>query len=192
MTSSALSPRQAGATLIEVLVTMLILSIGLLAMGAMMTYATLLPKFSGNRSVAISTATDMIERMRANSSTWNPATGTLSFSITSYNTATFTTSFVASPSLPSGSTCAFPNCTQATQAVEDLARIQWQLNQQLTPAGITIDATDAANNEGNLWVIWQEASTFGSFTTTKSDNCPTATQALSPPLPRCVYLPFKL
>lgn len=184
------SQRQSGATLIEVLVTMLILSIGLLAMGAMMSYATLLPKFSGNRSVAISTATDMIERMRANASTESPT-----FSISNYATSTFTasSSFVASSSLPSGSTCAFPNCTQTTQAVEDLARIQWQLNQQLTPAGMTIQATDAVNNEGNLWVIWQEATSFGSFTSSTSDNCPAAVLALalSPP-PRCVYLPFKL
>lgn len=184
---------QRGVTLIEVLVTIVILSIGLLSMAAMMAYSTLLPKFSGNRSVAISVGTNMIERMRANPSTWNNATSTLSFSITSYNTATFTTTFVASSSLPSGSTCAFPNCTTTTMAIMDLAQITQQLNQQLTPAGITIAVTDDANNEGNLWIIWQEASSFGSFNTAGSDNCPVAvtTLALSPP-PRCVYLPFKL
>ena len=182
--------KQAGATLIEVLVTMLILSIGLLSMAAMMGYATLLPKFSANRSIAISAATDMIERMRANASTQSPT-----FSISSYNTATFTASstFVMSASLPSGSTCTFPNCTQSAIATEDIARIQLQLNQQLTPAGITIAATDAANNEGNLWVIWQEASTFGAYATAGSDNCPAAVVALAlSPSPRCVYLPFKL
>ena len=186
---------QHGATLIEVLVTIVILSIGLLSMAAMMAYSTLLPKFSGNRSVAISVGTNMIERMRANPSTWNQSTSALSFSITSYNTATFTATFVASSSLPSGSTCGFAGtlCTTTTMAVMDLAEIQQQLNQQLTPAGITIAVTDAANNEGNLWVIWQEASSFGSFNTSGSDNCPAAVVAwaLSPP-PRCVYLPFKL
>lgn len=180
--------KQKGATLIEVLVTMLILSIGLLAMAAMMGYATLLPKFSANRSIAIITATDMIERMRANASTQSPT-----FSITTYNTATFTATFVASSSLPSGSTCAFPNCTQSAIATEDIARIQLQLNQQLTPAGITIATTNAANNEGNLWVIWQEASTFGGYASAGSDNCPAAVVALAlNPSPRCVYLPFKL
>lgn len=181
---------QAGATLIEVLVTMLILSIGLLALGAMMGYATLLPKFSANRSVAINIGIDMIERMRANASTASP-----SFSITSYDTATFTasTTFAVSSSLPSGSTCAFPNCTRSAIATEDISRIQLQLNQQLTPAGITIAATNAASNEGNLWVIWQEASTFGSYSTAGSDNCPAAVTALAlTPAPRCVYLPFKL
>ena len=178
---------QRGATLIEVLVTILILSIGLLAMGAMMAYSTLLPKFSGNRSVAISTATNMIDRMRANAYTESPT-----FSITAYNTATFTTTFVASASLPTGSTCAFPNCTQANMATMDIAVIQQQLSQQLTPAGITIAVTDAPNNEGNLWVIWQEPSNFGSFSV-GSDNCPAAINTLAlTPAPRCVYLPFKL
>ena len=178
---------QRGATLIEVLVTILILSIGLLAMGAMMAYSTLLPKFSGNRSVAISTAANMIDRMRANASTESPT-----FSITAYNTATFTTTFVASASLPTGSTCAFPNCTQANMATMDIAIIQQQLTQQLTPSGMTIAVTDAPNNEGNLWVIWQEPSNFGSFSV-GSDNCPAAINTLAlTPAPRCVYLPFKL
>ncbi len=178
---------QRGATLIEVLVTILILSLGLLAMGAMMSYATLLPKFSGNRSVAVSTATNMIDRMRANSGTESP-----SFSITSYNTTTFVASFVSSASLPAGSTCSFPACTQASIAKMDIAIIQQQLQQQLSPAGITIAATDAANNEGNLWVIWQEPSSFGSLAT-GSDNCPAAVAALGlSPAPRCVYMPFKL
>lgn len=187
--NTAMGP-QKGATLIEVLVTMLILAIGLLAMAAMMSYATLLPKFSANRSVAITAATDMIERMRANASTQSPT-----FSITSYNTATFTasSSFVVSASLPTGSTCAFPNCTQSAIATEDIARIQLQLNQQLTPSGITIAATNAATNEGNLWVIWQEASTFGGYASAGSDNCPAAVVELAlSPSPRCVYLPFKL
>jgi type IV pilus assembly protein PilV len=179
--------KQTGATLIEVLVAILILSIGLLALAAMMGYATLLPKFSANRSVATVIGTDMIERMRANATTESP-----SFTISSYRTATFTTTFLTTSSLPAGSTCQFPDCTQAEITTEDIARIQLQLNQQLTPAGITIE-TGPATNEGNLWVIWQEAKTFGALDTVRSDNCPDAVKNLNlDPAPRCVYLPFKL
>lgn len=188
MSSFKPTQHQSGATLIEVLVTVLILSIGLLAMGAMMSYATLMPKFSGNRSVAMSTATNMIERMRA-----NPTTTTPTFSINSYNTSTFSVTLPTSTSLPSGSTCSFPSCTQDTIATMDIALVQQQLNQQLPPAGMTIEVTDTANNEGNLWVIWQEPSTYGSFSTADSDNCPQAVVDLAlTPAPRCVYLPFKL
>ncbi|MES1979263.1 type IV pilus modification protein PilV [Polaromonas sp.] len=187
MTHSTNLPSQRGATLIEVLVTMLILSMGLLAMGAMMAYSSLLPKFSGNRSVAVSTASNMIDRMRA-----NPTTQTPSFSLTAYNTATFSTSFTPSGTLPAGSTCSYPSCTQTAMANMDIAIIQQQLSQQLSPAGITIAVTDAANNEGNLWVIWQEPSSIATLST-GSDNCPAAITALGlSPAPRCVYMPFKL
>lgn len=187
MKTALLLHRQHGATLIEVLVTILILSIGLLAMGAMMSYSMLLPKFSGNRSVAVSTATNMIDRMRANSGTESP-----SFSITAYATTTFSASFVGSPSIPAGATCSFPNCTQTSMAAMDIAIVQQQLQQQLSPAGMTISVTSAINNEGNLWVIWQEPSSFGSLAT-GSDNCPAAVTALGlTPAPRCVYMPFKL
>jgi type IV pilus modification protein PilV len=170
-----------------VLVTILILSIGLLAMGAMISYSMLLPKFSGNRSVAVSTATNMIDRMRANSGTESP-----SFSITAYATTTFSANFVGSPSIPAGATCSFPNCTQSSMATMDIAIIQQQLQQQLSPAGMTIAITSAINNEGNLWVIWQEPSSFGSLAA-GSDNCPAAVTALAlTPAPRCVYMPFKL
>lgn len=180
--------QQTGASLIEILIAILILSIGLLALGAMMSYAVVLPKLSGNRSIAISTGTDMIERMRANPTTTSPT-----FSISSYATTTFTTTFVASPSMPSGSTCSYPACTQSLLATMDLSEIQYLLNLQLTPAGMTIQVTDAANNEGNLWVIWQEPSAVGTFSTGSNDNCPAAVVALAlSPAPRCVYLPFKL
>lgn len=187
MTHRAFSRLQHGATLIEVLVTILILSIGLLAMAAMMAYSTLLPKFSGNRSVAISIASNMIDRMRSNRTTESPT-----FSISSYNTATFSTTFTPSGTLPAGSTCGYPACTQAAMATMDIAIIQQQLTQQLTPAGMTIAVTDATNNEGNLWVIWQEASTFSNLAV-GSDNCPAAVNALAlTPAPRCIYMPFKL
>lgn len=176
--------QQAGASLIEILVAILILSIGLLALGAMMSYAVVLPKLSANRSVAINTGTDMIERMRA-----NPA----AFSAGNYTTASFTTTFAASPSIASGSICSYPACTQSLLATMDLAEIQYLLDQQLTPAGMTIQVTDAANKEGNLWIIWREPSVVGTFSTGSNDNCPAAVVALAlSPAPRCVYLPFKL
>jgi type IV pilus assembly protein PilV len=59
--------RQTGVTLIEVLVAILILSFGMLSLGAMLGYAVQLPKLSGYRSTAALLAAGHIERMRANS-----------------------------------------------------------------------------------------------------------------------------
>ncbi len=187
MKNTANLQSQTGATLIEVLVTILILSIGLLAMGAMISYSILLPKFSGNRSVAISTAGNMIDRMRSNAGTESP-----SFSISSYATTTFSANFVGSASIPAGATCSFPNCTQATMATMDIAIVQQQLQQQLSPAGMTITVTNVINNEGSLWVVWREPASVGSLAA-GSDNCPPDVTALAlTPAPRCIYMPFKL
>lgn len=57
---------QSGATLIEVLVAILILSFGMLSLGAMMSFAVQLPKLSGYRSTATNLASSYVERIRAN------------------------------------------------------------------------------------------------------------------------------
>ena len=46
---------------------------------------------------------------------------------------------------------------------------------------------------GNLWIVWQEPSTFAALNPTSSDNCPTeATTAYTTPAPRCLYVRFKI
>jgi Tfp pilus assembly protein PilV len=58
--------RQGGASLIEVLVAVLILSFGLLSLGAMLSLSVQMPKLSGFRTTATNIASDHIERIRAN------------------------------------------------------------------------------------------------------------------------------
>ena len=58
--------RQAGASLITVLVAMLLLSLGMLALGAMLSFAVQMPKLSGYRANAVNLASGYIERIRAN------------------------------------------------------------------------------------------------------------------------------
>lgn len=181
---------QRGSSLIEVLVTVLILSFGLLGMGAMLSYVIQLPKESASRSVAINVATDLVERMRANPSTWDPTVPTLTFSLNAYATQTFSASMPGSYTV---TTCTYPNCSQTDIANYDITWAQARLNKQIAPAGITIQISNDQTNEGQLWVIWQTPSAFGSFSTASSDLCPAAVTALNlSPAPRCVYMPFKL
>jgi hypothetical protein len=56
--------RQGGASLIEVLVAVLILSFGLLSLGAMLSLSVQMPKLSGFRTTATNIASDHIERIR--------------------------------------------------------------------------------------------------------------------------------
>lgn len=172
-----------GATMIEALVAILILSFGLLALGSFLTYAVQLPKLSGNRSVAVVAANDLVERMRANSS------ATLS-----YVTSTFSATSTVPNSMPSGSTCSFPNCTAASLATQDVAAVDFNLKRQLPNVGITVTIpNNTAPRIGNVWVIWQEPGNFGTFSSGNSDICPDAVTALGlAPAPRCVYIPFRL
>lgn len=180
--------------MIEALVAILILSFGLLALGSFIVYGVQLPKLSGNRSVAMVAGADLVERMRANSSgTLNYANTTIS-GLSGNATNTFTATFAVPTSMPSGSTCSFPNCTAASLATMDVATVDFNLKRQLPTAGLTIQIPDtAAPRIGNVWVIWQEPNNFGSFSTSNSDTCPANVTALSlSPAPRCVYIPFRL
>ena len=54
-------------------------------------------------------------------------------------------------------------------------------------------ATCAKTDYGNLWVVWQEPSTFAALNPASSDNCPTeVTTVYSAPAPRCLYVRFKI
>lgn len=183
MSSGNYGKRNRGSTLIEALVAILILSFGLLALGGFLTYAVQLPKLSGNRSVAVVAANDLVERMRANSS------GSLS-----YVTSTFSATSTVPSSMPSGSTCSFPNCTATSLATMDVATVDFQVKRQLPNGGITVTIpNNAAPTIGNVWVIWQEPGNLGTFSTGGSDNCPSAVASLGlSPAPRCVYAPFRL
>ena len=55
---------QAGASLLEVLIAILLLSIGLISLGSMLSFSVQMPKLSGYRSGAVNLASSYVERMR--------------------------------------------------------------------------------------------------------------------------------
>jgi len=51
----------------------------------------------------------------------------------------------------------------------------------------------ASTTDGNLWIVWQEPSTYAALDPSSSDNCPTqVTETYTDPRPRCLYVRFKL
>ena len=58
--------RQLGASLLEVLVAILILSFGMLALSGMLAFSVQMPKLAAYRATATALAASHIERMRAN------------------------------------------------------------------------------------------------------------------------------
>jgi type IV pilus assembly protein PilV len=181
---------QTGASLIEVLVAVLILSFGLLSLGGMLTFAVQMPKLSGYRATAANIVSNYVERVRANP---NAFANNLYTSALSYD-GTFTAL--------AESNCSYPDCTEATLATMDNAAINSLVRLQLPAGGMimrcgTLTSTTICTKAeaGNLWVVWQEPSTFAVLDPTNSDNCPSEVTAHSPafdPKPRCLHVRFKV
>lgn len=178
------SQRQSGASLIEVLVAILILSFGMLALGAMLSYSVQAPKLSAYRATAASLASAHVERIRANATGFASDNYTASLSYDGSNTAL------------SLNDCTYPDCTVAALAAMDNAATKRAARAAL-PAGGMIMKCDVvlctSASYGNLWIVWQEPSTASTLNAATSDNCPTeVTGSFTNPAPRCLYLRFKL
>ena len=184
---------QSGATLIEVLVAILILSFGMLSLGAMMSFGVQLPKLSGYRATAANLASSHIERIRANP---NAFTSNL-YSAGLNETSAWSFTDIAL------SDCTYSTpCTESTLATMDIAATRRAVRREL-PGGDMImwcntapantSSACAKTSYGNLWIVWQEPSTFAALNPASSDNCPAeATTVYSAPAPRCLYVKFKI
>jgi type IV pilus assembly protein PilV len=181
--------KQTGASLIEVLVAILILSFGMLSLGAMMSYAVQLPKLSGYRATAANLASSHIERIRANPN---------AFASDLYSAALNETSGWSFADLALADCQYADPCTESTLATMDIAATRRAVRREL-PGGDMIMKCDAVTcsqaSYGNLWIVWQEPSTFAALNSSNSDNCPTeatTVYAAPAPAPRCLYVRFKI
>lgn len=181
---------QTGASLIEVLVAVLILSVGMLSLGGMLSFAVQLPKLSGYKATATVLASAHIERIRANPNAFaaDLYSASLSYDGTFYDPVA---------DLPALADCTYPNCTEATLATMDKAAIKRAVRMEL-PAGGMIMKCDtspcASTSYGNLWIVWLEPNTFSPLNPSNSDNCPTEVTGTYnvDPKPRCLYVRFKI
>ena len=176
--------RQLGASLLEVLVAILILSFGMLALSGLLAFSVQAPKLAAYRATATSLAASHIERMRA-----NPA----GFGLDSYKeTMTYNTT------LPTLTPCAYPACTPDSIAAFDKSDTNATIRRQLPQGGMRVSCNGACGTlDGDIWVIWLEPSTFASLDTASSDECPDPTSAptftpFTSPKPRCLHIRFKL
>ena len=176
---------QAGASLIEVLVAILILSFGMLSLGAMLSFSVQLPKLSGYRATAANLASSHIERMRANPGV--PGFSNGDYDQPSSYDGTFNDIALAE--------CTYPNCNAASLATMDNAYTQQAVRNELPAGGIFMrrdsSSGTVSTTVGNLWIVWLEPDTFAALDPSSSDNCPAAVTDLNPK-PRCLYVRFKL
>ena len=183
LAASRLSPHsQTGASLIEVLVAILVLSFGMLALGVMLSFAIQMPKLSGYRSTAINLASSHIERIRA-----NPA-GFPFYDDSSTNPTRTGWSFTQINSV----TCEYPSCSASSLATMDDTVTRKTVRTQLPGGDVYLtNDTSGAQPHGSLWIVWQEPTSYAAFNPTTSDNCPPNISAAYTK-PRCIYLGFTL
>lgn len=179
MSKSRNQPRwknQAGATLVEVLVSALLLALGILAMAAMQVNAVQYSKTSEFRTLATLLANDLGDRMRAN----HPALQVMS-GPTGYDH--LSTGAYAAPTLPAepGTDCAdgVTTCTFNQMAAYDKAVWSRTVFRQL-PQGTARVVVNGAN--ADIWIVWTDP---GSTSNQAADNCPANYN--QPSTVRCVY-----
>ena len=174
---------QAGASLIEVLVAVLLLSFGLLALGVMLSFAIQMPKLSGYRSTAVNLASSHIERIRANPDGFK-------FYNDTYTNALHTEWSFTKIDLVN---CDYPTCNMSTLATMDDKITRQYVRSQLPAGDVFLECDPCSKgSHGNLWIVWQEPASFTAFRSTTSDNCPSKIISDAYTNRRCIYLGFTL
>ena len=189
------APRQGGASLIEVMVAVVVLSIGLLSLGLMISFAVQMPKVSGYRMIATNIAASQIERMRA-----NPA------GVFADNYSVALNYDGSSAAITDPGACAYPTCTPATLATNDIFLAQNAARVELPAGGIRVQCSNPStgvaescstvvpSSSGDILIVWREPSNNAiTPNLSTSDQCPqdSAFQALDP-APRCLLVRFKI
>lgn len=188
------SAQQSGASLIEVLVAILVVSIGILSMVAMQANAVKFSKTSENRAIGALLVNDLADRMRANRAGF--------FN----NGYAFTQNYPGSGAVTepvSSNTCNTPtaNCTAAELAGKDLS--DWRRTVFFTlPGGFArISTRDTVNNAVDVWLAWLDPTDTAEGGANQDavavNECPanfvsSAATGATQARPRCMYFRINL
>jgi type IV pilus assembly protein PilV len=119
--------RQRGVGLIEVLIALLVLSIGLLGLASLQTHALRFGQGAFVRTQATTIAYDMLDRMRANRA--------------HANTPGYAAAFGGVPTTAPTPVCETGNCTPTQMAAYDILEWKYALGQRLPGGDGTIVST---------------------------------------------------
>jgi type IV pilus assembly protein PilV len=174
-------PRARGFSLIEVLVSIFIVSLGVLALGGLLQSASRYGKMSEVRSMATLLANDIADRIHANASDFgkNYAFGSDQSFPTSLPTA--------------AQDCIVTNqCSVSKLAQRDLYAWTTRLRSMLPDgsAYIKFNSGTTSNGAYDVWVAWRDPSTTANGSTERPDSeCPQNWSGASDNKSvRCVYI----
>lgn len=150
--------RQSGVTLIEVLVSVLILGLAMISLAGLQSYTVKYQLGSANRAVLSMLVSDYAERVRANLEA-APKTGAASASASKYLYSVDWDTQAAAPAEP-GKDCATTVCTDASILAEwDMALWRQRVRDEL-PRG-SVRVTGSITDGLNVTFMWQD-NEFGS------------------------------
>lgn len=171
-----------GVSLIEVLVSIVIASIGLLALAGVNASSVRYTKMSQYRGTATQLANDIGERMRANK------TGLANYALQ--------TTFAAQAALPGAAATlcnAYPGtCTAAQIAAYDLQTWQVLVRDQL-PEGSVFVVYQNVQSAADVWIAWRDpAVASADDAPTAASECPGGLTVAADPSVRCSYFRINL
>lgn len=140
-----------GAALIEVLVSMLLSAVALLALAGVNAAALRLGKMSQHRANATLLTLDLAERVRANPV--GAGAGHYGFSADWGSQS-------AVPALPASCQASVSFCGADEMAALDLAQWRWHVRQLLPQGAVQVhsEPQGAATERVDIWIAWQELS----------------------------------
>jgi type IV pilus assembly protein PilV len=184
---------QKGATLIEILISILLLSLGMMAVAGMQAYSIAAQNNAIYRSIASTMANELAEFIRMNPAGLNAGNYNIAFmSLQAPGAPTLT----ACPGVANAATAPaeYPFCNSAANlAAYDITSLQRRVRANLPLGGVQVVANVVAapaRSTADIWITWQEP---GLFTAAEgnADNCSAAARALAT-LPRCFYMRVQL
>lgn len=149
MLNPAKSRRQLGSSLLEVLVSIVIASIGLLGLAGINAAAVRYGKLSQYRAIATLLASDITERMRVNSLN---ATALASYQFTTDYAGQQGAIAAVSPNCESLAS----SCDAAQMATADLVAWRRSVKSSLEGGSVRL-VRDATTGAFDLWIIWTDA-----------------------------------
>jgi type IV pilus assembly protein PilV len=177
---------QAGFSLIEVLVSVLLISIGLTSMSSMIAYGLNANANSVNRALATMLANEYTEIVRSNPEQLDQTTPI-------YVRAAAYSSFgtTAHRNVPgyNSSLCSYPTCTTDNLATRDVADFLRRVKSTLPGGDFTFSTI--GTRQFDIWIFWQESRGIVNSGSgeTNSDNCPQVARSLADDIrPRCLYM----
>lgn len=180
MTPQTLSPARAesGASLLEVLIAIVVMSFGMLALGGLTATTIQYGKMAQFQTVGVQLASDYADRMRANRE---------GFVASAYNKTSVYSSSTAVVTVP---TCLVGCSAQAIQAID---QAEWTnaLRRSL-PGGDAYVLRDPSSALGvDIWIMWIDpglsVGSDNSLVTSGSAACPAAAIVGVGTVPHCLY-----